>query len=104
MDFDRAVTARSNVTLTFACNKTPMGMGYLAEGHRQRVVGIAGIAAIARHRRDRKAFRNLPNGWHVGSNSRQIGMTLSTLRQSGMTRGGVGVPESKVIDTSRVAG
>jgi len=32
-----------------------MGGGVVAEGHRQRAVGIAVIAGIARHRRDRKS-------------------------------------------------
>jgi hypothetical protein len=37
-----------------------MGGGYLAEGHRLRVVKIAGIAAITRNRRDRKGKTFLP--------------------------------------------
>jgi len=39
--------------LTFAFNKTPMGGGVMAEGRRQRAVGIAGIAGIADIARDR---------------------------------------------------
>jgi len=49
MDFDRSVTVRSNWGLAFVFNKTSMGGGVVAEGHRQRAANeIAKIAEIAK--------------------------------------------------------
>src|SRR6478609_2694463 len=54
MAFDRPVTVRSNWGLAFVFNKSLWGVGSPAEGRRQKAAKIAGIAVIARHRRDRK--------------------------------------------------
>jgi hypothetical protein len=53
--FDSLLTVLSNGISSFVCNKSAMGGGGLAEGHRQRAVGkiantakIAGIAKVER--------------------------------------------------------
>ena len=49
-EFDRSVTARSNGTLIFVFNRTLMGVGSLAEGRRQRAMGIADIGKAKPYR------------------------------------------------------